>query len=140
MKKIILFLCAVTMSLLLVACGGEGGSSSNEKDYTSTDAEAAVTTVVKESLAESWGLEYSDFKISETACDYISESETSDGGTSYYYLFRSAYEDNFGNNHPVTARAYLVKDDNTCYITYVTLDGESVYFDEETEDWLLNIG
>ena len=135
-----MLLCATTMSLLLVACGGDSGSTSGEKDYTSTDTEAAVTTVVKETLAESWGLEYGDFKISETACDYISESETSDGGTSYYYLFRSAYEDDFGVNHPITARAYLVKGDNTCYITYVTHDGESVHFDEETEDWLLNIG
>ena len=43
--------------------------------------------------------------------------------------------------HEVTARCYYVPEySNIVYMTYITLDGETVYFDEETEDWLLDIG
>ena len=153
-KKVITIFLAVIMILLLAACDMDTGATSNDNDsantkgnsnsaeidYTDSDTEAAVIPVVKETLAESWDLEYSDFKIFETVGDYISESETSDGKTSYYYLVKTAYDDDGGNTHSAAVRAYLVTGDNTCYITYVTVDGECVYFDEEAEDWLLDIG
>lgn len=97
-------------------------------------------------LKKSWiGVPYSDYKWTHTAYSYISDSQTSDGYTAYYYLIRTAYETTnaFGQNilHEVTARCYYVPEySNIVYMTYITLDGETVYFDEETEDWLLDIG
>ena len=125
--------------VLLLAFMGLSVGCGSTKELTPEDREADVTTVVKESLADTFGIEYSDFKVAHTSCSYIDSCETSDGMTSHYYLFQSAFE-KAGVNHPVTARAYLVEEENKIYIVYITCDGESIYFDEETEDRMLDIG
>lgn len=120
-------------------------SSSQTENRSPEDYEGDVFQAFWESASDSFGVEVSDYAWTHTAYNYISESKTSDGYTSYYYLIRTGFEapNAFGQDvlHEVTARCYYVPDySNIVYTTYMTLDGETVYFDEETEDWLLGIG
>lgn len=110
------------------------------EDYTGD-----VFTAFWEGASDFFGVEYSDYKWTHTATSYICDYETSDGYTAHYYLIETAFETKnaFGQDvlHEVTARCYYVPDySNTVYNTYLTLDGETVYFDEEKENWLMDMG
>ena len=109
------------------------------------DYESLVWEAFWGSASDAFGVEYSDYKAFDTVTDYIKEFETSDGYTSYYYLIRTAFETTnaFGTKikHPVTARCYYVPDySDIVYVAYMSLDGEDVLYDEETENWLMSIG
>lgn len=123
----------------------EEQESEQPQEINPEDYEGDVFTAFWENASESFGVEYSDYKWAHTAYSYISDSQTSDGYIAYYYLIQTAYESTnaFGQNvlHEITARCYYVPEySNTIYTTYITLDGKTVYFDEETEDWLLDMG
>ena len=144
MKKVILISLSFILAFSLVACGSNTTFPDNTKasgeDYTTQ-----VFTAFWESVCDSLGVSYSDYEWAHTATSYISDSTTSDGYTAHYYLIKTAFETKnaFGQEvlHPVTARCYYVPDySKVVYITYMTLDGETILFDEETEDWLLGIG
>lgn len=139
--KILVFVLSLT--LLLPACGNSNGT--DEKEVSPKDYEGKVFSTFWEGACELFGVEYSEYKTTHTAYSYIQDFETSDGYTSHYYLIETAFETEnvFGHEilHPVTARCYYVPEfSSTVYTTYLTLDGESIYFDEETEDWLMGIG
>ena len=106
--------------------------------------ESAVFDVFWTSASKAFGVEYSDYKWTQTATSYLMDFETAGGHTAHYYLIETAFETEnvFGKKvlHPVTARCYYAPDyKDTVYVTYITLDGETVYFDEETENWFMNM-
>ena len=147
MKKFLTVVLSVFMALSLAACGlsNNTNQTTTTKEASGKDYEAQVFAAFWESACGSFGVNYSDYKWTHTATSYISDSTTSDGYTAHYYLIKTAFdtENVFGQkiNHEVTARCYYVPDySNLVYTTYLTLDGEKVLFDEETEDWLLGIG
>lgn len=143
MKKIILISLSFILAFSLGACGSNTTSldtRASGEDYTTQ-----VFTAFWESVCDSFGVSYSDYEWAHTATSYISDSTTSDGYTAHYYLIKTAFETKnaFGQDvlHPITARCYYVPDySQVVYVTYMTLDGETVLFNEETEDWLLGIG
>ena len=147
MKRIISVVLSIIVALSLAACGTttetnptEASKTKSGEDYTSL-----VTDAFWEGTCGLFGINYSDFKMWDTATSYISESTTSDGYTAHYYLVKTSFDTKnaFGQkiNHQVVARCYYVPDySNVVYTTYITLDGEKILFDEETEDWLLGIG
>lgn len=145
-RNITKILCCLLAVLLL--CGMfTACSTPDEQDTEKTgeDYELAVWQAFWESASDYFGVEYSDYKMSQTAYSFICDNETSDGYTSHYYLIQTAFETEnvYGQKivHKVTARCYYVPEySNTVYTVYMTCDGETVYFDEETEDWLLGIG
>lgn len=109
------------------------------------DYEGDVFTAFWEGASKSFGVEYSDYKFAHTSYSWIDDFTTTDGYTAHYYLIQTAFETKnaFGQKvlHPVTARCYYVPEySNTVYTTYMTLDGETVLFDEEKEDWLMGMG
>lgn len=137
-------LLLISMLGLLIGCTSPQTKEKNG-EKSPEDYELTVWQTFWETASEYFGVEYSSYKVAQTAYGYICENETSDGYISYYYLVKTAYETQnaFGQtiSHPVTARCYVVPEySNKVYITYITRDGETVYFDEETEDWLLGIG
>ena len=147
MKKFLTVVLSVFMVLSLAACGLSNSTNQTPttKEASGKDYEAQVFTAFWEAACSSFGVNYSDYKWTHTATSYISDSTTSDGYTAHYYLIKTAFdtENVFGQkiNHEVTARCYYVPDySNVVYTTYLTLDGEKILFDEETEDWLLGIG
>ena len=142
MKKVLI--CALlSFAWLLVSCGTPADNADVPKG--GKEYEGAVWQAFWESASERFGVEYSDYKMAHTTYSFISENTTSDGYISYYYLIQTAYETRnaFGQEvlHKVTARCYYVPDySKAVHTTYMTHDGEVVFFDEETEDWLLGIG
>lgn len=133
---------------------------SSESDNTGTESQSTKTEQIKEKTAEDYesavfeafwkgasnyfGVEYSDYKWTHTATSYICDYETNGGYTAHYYLIKTAFktENVYGQEvlHEVTARCYYVPDySNTVYTTYLTLDGDVVFYDEETEEWLMNM-
>lgn len=136
-----LVLCLVGVLLLgaLMGCSANGSGIKSGADY-----ESLVWQAFWETASDHFGVEYSDYSMTNTAYGYICENTTTDGYTSYYYLIRTAYETKnvLGQTvlHNVTARCYYVPDySDVVYITYMTCDGETVYFDEEKESWLLGM-
>ena len=144
-KKVIIgIMCcvlAIIMTGLLASCSE---SSNSDSPKTGEDYESAVWRVFWEAASEQFGVEYSDYKMTQTSCSYICDNEMSNGYVSHYYLIQTAFEkaNSLGQTvlHNVTARCYYAPEyKNTVYIVYVTLDGETVCYEEETEDWLLGI-
>lgn len=143
--------------VLIVVFAMTNSDNSGEPDYsnpaqqsTQTDEKQAedyegdVFTAFWEGASDFFGVEYSDYKWTHTATSYICDYETSDGYITHYYLIKTAFETKniYGQEvlHEVTARCYYVPDySNTVYTTYLTLDGEVVSYDEETECWLMNM-
>lgn len=114
------------------------------KENTGKDYSGAVFDAFWKGASNFFGVEYSDYKWTHTATSYICDYETNGGYTSHYYLIKTAFETEniYGQNilHEVTARCYYVPDySNTVYTTYLTLDGDVVFYDEETENWLMNM-
>lgn len=141
MKK----LCTIIGLFAFLLCVFTGCASTSNSPKGGEGYEGTVWEAFWETTSSSLGLEYIDYKMDHTAYSYVSESTTSDGYTAYYYLIKTAYETEnvFGKKvlHPITARCYYVPEySNTVYTTYMTIDGETVIFDEKTEDWLLDIG
>ena len=141
MKK----LCTIIGLFAFLLCVFTGCTSTSNSPKSGEDYELSVWEAFWETTSASLGLEYSDYKMAHTAYSFVSESETSDGYKAYYYLIQTAYETEnvFGKEvlHPITARCYYVPEySNVVYTTYMTIDGETVLFDEETENWLLDIG
>lgn len=139
--------------LIAIGSGKDKNTTDNKTETKATtteaingeDYESAVLDAFWSGTSSILGIEYSDFKFTHTACSYICEQKTSDGYTSYYYLVETACETKnaYGTKvtHPITARCYYVPDySNDVMVTYMTLDGEKVYYDEEKEDWLLGLG
>lgn len=124
----------------------DGGDQSSQSSVQSgEDYELVVWQTFWEGASQSLGVEYSDYKMAHTVYDYIQDFTTSDGYTAHYYLIKTAFETKnvLGQDvlHPVTARCYYVPDySDTVFVTYMTLDGETVLFDEEKEDWLMGMG
>lgn len=144
MKKVIAVMLAFVMVFSLAACGSTSDSTSSKKP-SGKDYESLVIDAFWEGTCGAFGINYSDFNMLDTSTSYISDSTTSDGYTAHYYLIKTSFdtENAFGKKitHQVTARCYYVPDfSKSIYITYITLDGEKVLFDEEKEDWLLGIG
>lgn len=147
MKKYFAVVLSIIMVLSIVACGSttDTNSTNLNKEKNGEDYTTLVTDAFWEGTCGLFGINYSDFKMLDTATSYISDSTTSDGYTAYYYLVKTSYDTKnaFGQkiNHQVTARCYYVPDySELVYVTYITLDGEKILFDEEKEDWLLGIG
>ena len=121
------------------------GSSTDQKQEekkSGEDYESLVWEAFWEGASDYFGVEYSAYKVWDTAYDYIQDFETSDGYIAHYYLIRTAFEtiNMLGQKitHQVTARCYYVPEySDTVYTTYMTLNGEKVYYDEETECWLM---
>lgn len=125
--------------------GNSTQQTEQEEGKNPEDYEGDVFTAFWESASDFFGVEYSDYKWTHTATSYICDYKTSDGYTAHYYLIETAFETKnaFGQDilHKVTARCYYVPDyNNTVYNTYLTLDGEAVYFDKEKENWLMDMG
>ncbi len=124
---------------------GNSTEQKHDKNKSGEDYEVPVWQAFWESASAYFGVDYSDYKVAHTVYDYIQDFETSDGYTAHYYLIRTAFETTnaLGQKitHKVTARCYYAPEhSNTVYTTYMTLNGETVFFDEETEDWLMGIG
>lgn len=144
---VILFFIVSIILGLLNSFGKLEPSTETEEDSfqekSGEDYETAVWQSFWESASDYFGVEYSDYKMADTAYSYISESITTDGNISYYYLIQTAYETQniYGATslHKVTARCYYVPDTNVVYTTYMTCDGERVYYDGEKEAWLLGM-
>ena len=118
---------------------GKGKAIKAGEDY-----ETVVFQAFWEGASEFFEVEYSDYKMTHTAYSFVSESKTTDDYISYYYLINTAFETEnvFGVKvlHKVTARCYYVPEySNTVYTTYMTCDGERVYYDGEKESWLLGM-
>ena len=150
----------ILVALLIFFIGIVGAGTNAEKDPSNNK----TTTVEKTTKAKSgedyefqvfdafWsgicgelGVQYSDCKETHTAYSYICDYTTTDGYTAYYYLINTAYETEniYGKKvlHPITARCYYVPDySKNVILTYMTVDGEKVLFDEEKEDWVMGIG
>ena len=137
--------------LVIILVGVTEDATTSKGDTTATAAkngeayELVVWQAFWESTSKVFGIEYSDYKITYTVCDYIQNFTTSDGYESHYYLVKTAFEtENAAGEkilHPVTARCYYVpQHSNTVYTTYLTLDSKKVFFDEECEDWLMGMG
>lgn len=145
----IIFLVTVAVIPKLIQSEGTGGESQanqvkQTEDNSPEDYELMVFESFWESASDYFGIEYSDYKWTDTATSYICDYETNGGYSAYYYLIKTAFETKnaYGQkiSHEVTARCYYVPDySNTVYITYLTLDGDKVYYDEETENWLMNM-
>lgn len=121
-----------------------GNSTEQKQDEKKSgeDYELLVWEAFWEGASDYLGVEYSAYKMWDTVYDYIQDFETSDGYTAHYYLIRTAFETTnvLGQKitHQVTARCYYAPEySNTVYTTYMTLNGETVYYDEETECWLM---
>lgn len=147
MKKFLTVIVSVFVAVSLVACGLSTNTNQTPttKEACGKDYETQVFNAFWEGACGSFGVNYSDYKMLHTATSYICDSTTSDGYTAHYYLIKTAFDTKnvFGQkiNHEVTARCYYVPDySNVVYTTYITLDGEKILFDEETEEWLLGIG
>ena len=147
MKKIFAVILSIIMVFTLVACGSTTDSelTNSTKEKSGEDFEILVEDAFWEGTCGIFGINYSDFNMLDTVTSYISDSTTSDGYTAYYYLVKTAFDTKnaFGQkiNHQVTARCYYVPDySEMVYVTYITLDGEKILFDEEKENWLLGIG
>lgn len=146
-------LSAIVFLVLLAAIIGVTNSDNeNSSEQQSTqvsikqaeDYEGDVFSAFWESASAFFGVEYSDYKWTHTATSYLGDYETNGGYIAHYYLIKTAYEAKniYGQEvlHEVTARCYYVPDySNTVYTTYVTLDGDVVSYDEETEYWLMNM-
>ena len=147
---LILLLLSIVM-LTLSGCSNNTEQSENGSQTTQNevqrgaDYELLVWQAFWDGASEFFGVEYSAYKNWDTVTDYIQDFETSDGYTSHYYLIRTVFETTnaFGETieNQVTARCYYVPEySNTVYVTYMTLNGETIHFDETTEDWLTAIG
>ena len=111
---------------------------------TGEDYELLVWRAFWEEASVTFGVEYSDYKMTHTSYSYIVDYETVEGYISHYYLINTAFEkeDKKGKKelHLVTARCYYVPEfSDKVYLTFMTLDSESVLFDEKTEDWLMGL-
>lgn len=147
MKRIFVIVLSIIMLLSLAACGSTTAtnSTSSNKEKSGEDYTTLVFNAFWEGTCDTFGVNYSDYKWTHTATSYITDSTTSDGYTAHYYLIKTAFDTKnaFGQkiNHEVTARCYYVPDySELVYVTYITLDGEKILFDEEKENWLLGIG
>lgn len=149
MKRILAFILSIFMILSLSACSFSSPTDSSSKiqntNASGKDYETLVFNSFWESTCGEFGVNYSDYKWTHTVTSYISDSTTSDGYTAHYYLVKTAFDTKnaFGQKilHEVTARCYYVPDySKLVYVTYITLDGEKILFNEEKEDWLLGIG
>ncbi len=152
---LIVFLIAFIVFALIMGYLGSSGklkSEPNKKENEITNSqtiksgkeyEDMVWQAFWEGASDFFKVEYSDYKMTHTACGFLNENETTNGQKSYYYLIQTAYETEniYGTKilHKVTARCYYVPETNTTYTTYITCDGETVYFNEEKENWLLGI-
>lgn len=119
-------------------------NSTTPAEKTGKDYESAVFSAFWEGASESFGVEYSDYKLAHTATSYISDYTTAGGQTAHYYLIKTGFETTnaFGHTtlHHVVARCYYAPDySNTVYTTHITLDDETVYYNSETENWLMNM-
>ena len=141
MKKIFCCLCTLLiMCIVLTGC-----STPQDHKVSGEDFELEVWQAFWEGASKTFGVEYSEYKFAHTSYSWIDDFTTTDGYTAHYYLIQTAFETKnaFGQTvlHPVTARCYYVPEySNTVYTTYMTLDGETVLFDEEKESWLMGMG
>ena len=152
-KKKVRIIAAIALALCLVLLiglfAGENSSNDNETGITvnatsGEDYSSSVFDAFWNSVSNTLGVEYSDYNWLDTATSYIQDFETADGYIAHYYLIETSYTETnyYGQEitHDITARCYLAPDYNdTVYMTYMTLDGEVVYFDEETENWFMNM-
>ena len=135
----------VVTGLIIWAIIGAFASNTSPGEKTAEDYESVVFDAFWETASDAFGVEYSDYKWTETATSYICDYKTAGGQTAHYYLIETAFEtkDAYGQDvsHKVTARCYYVPEYNesAIYTTYITLDDETVCFDAETENWLMNM-
>jgi len=127
-----------------VVNNGNSTEQKQDEKKSGEDYELLVWEAFWEGASDYFGVEYSAYKMWDTVYDYIQDFETSDGYTAHYYLIRTAFETTnvLGQKitHQVTARCYYAPEySNTVYTTYMTLNGETVYYDEETECWLMDM-
>lgn len=131
-------------NLSQVENNGNSTEQKQDEKKSGEDYELLVWEAFWEGASDYFGVEYSAYKMWDTVYDYIQDFETSDGYTAHYYLIRTAFETTnvLGQKitHQVTARCYYAPEySNTVYTTYMTLNGETVYYDEETECWLMDM-
>ena len=93
MKRFFTLFMSIILILSLASCGSITDTNlinSNKKsgeDYTSL-----VIDAFWKKACVLFGINYSDFKMMDTATSYISDSTTSDGYTAHYYLVKTSYD------------------------------------------------
>lgn len=126
-----------------VVDGEENEEENNDEvitDYESSGITSQVSLRTEEFVAGLVDIEMFDFSLlMDQATSHIETFEMADGQISHFYLVQNSFEKN-DIKHYMKARSYVIEGGDTVYVVYVNIDGECVYFDEETENWLMDIG